>query len=127
MNFEHSAKTKDYLARLNAFMDKHLWPAEQEIVTENHRLNSGGDWTQWQTIPAVEAMKQKARDEGLWNLFLPDADLAEGLSCLDYAPLAEQMGRCVFAPEVFNCNAPDTGNMEVLYHFGNEQQQAPCD
>jgi acyl-CoA dehydrogenase len=123
MHFEHNKKTQDYLARVKAFMDEHVYPIEQQVYTETHELNPTGDWTKWQCHPAIEPLKKKAQEQGLWNLFLPDAELAKGLTCLEYAPLAEQMGRVAFPPEIFNCNAPDTGNMEVLYHFGNEQQQ----
>jgi len=123
MNFEPSAKSQDYLNRLKAFMDEHVYPAEQAIMDENRGLNESPNWRTWQIPSQIEPLKAKAREAGLWNLFLPDAQLAQGLTCLEYAPLAEQTGRCLFAPEIFNCNAPDTGNMEVLYHFGNEQQK----
>jgi alkylation response protein AidB-like acyl-CoA dehydrogenase len=123
MDFSHNAKTKDYLTRLQAFMQEHIEPIEEQVYAEMHELNPTGDWTQWKMHPVMEPLKQKAKDAGLWNLFLPDNELAEGLTTLEYAPLAEQMGRCLFASEVFNCSAPDTGNMEVLYHFGNESQK----
>ncbi|GAB2989416.1 acyl-CoA dehydrogenase family protein [Psychrosphaera aestuarii] len=123
MNFEPSAKSQEYLARLKAFMAEHVYPAEQEILATNRALNETADWTKWQLPPQINELKQKAKAAGLWNLFLPDAELAEGLTCLEYAPLAEETGRVFFAPEIFNCNAPDTGNMEVLYHFGNDQQK----
>lgn len=123
MNFEHSQKTQDYLGRVKAFIRDNVEPVEKQIYAETHELNPTGDWTQWQVHPLIEEFKAKAKAEGLWNLFLPDDELGQGLSCLEYAPLAEQMGRMVFAPEIFNCNAPDTGNMEVLYHFGSEQQK----
>ena len=123
MNFAHNAKTQDYLTRLKEFMDQHVYPVETQIYQQTHELNPDGNWRKWQSHPLIETLKQQAKTEGLWNLFLPDAKLAKGLTCLEYAPLAEQMGRCTFAPEIFNCNAPDTGNMEVLYHFGNEVQQ----
>lgn len=124
MHFQHNAKTQDYLARLKAFMQAHIFPVEQQVYRENEILNPTGDWTQWQVHPAIESLKQKAKEAGLWNLFLPDANLAQGLTCVEYAPLAEEMGKVLFASEVFNCNAPDTGNMEVLYHFGDQVQQA---
>ncbi len=123
MDFSHNAKTLDYLTRLKAFMKEHIEPVEEQVYAEMHELNPTSDWTQWQMHPIIEPLKQKAKDAGLWNLFLPDTELAEGLTTLEYAPLAEQMGRCQFASEVFNCSAPDTGNMEVLYHFGNEAQK----
>jgi len=123
MNFEPSAKSQDYLQRLKDFMDEHVYPIEEEVIAENRRLNDSPDWRTWQSPSAIEPLKAKAKAAGLWNLFLPDTELAEGLTCLEYAPLAEQTGRVLFSPEIFNCNAPDTGNMEVLYHFGNEQQK----
>lgn len=123
MHFAHSEKTLDYIARVKAFMDEHVYPIEDQVYEETDQLNPTGDWTKWQSHPAIETLKQKAKEQGLWNLFLPDDTLGKGLTTLEYAPLAEQMGRVGFAPEIFNCNAPDTGNMEVLYHFGNEQQK----
>jgi acyl-CoA dehydrogenase len=123
MDFAHNQKTEHYLSRVRAFMDEHIYPNEAEIYAGTHKLNPDGNWQNWQVHPLIEPLKQKAREAGLWNLFLPDATLGQGLTCLEYAPLAEQMGRCTFASEIFNCNAPDTGNMEVLYHFGNQTQQ----
>ncbi|MFC4700174.1 acyl-CoA dehydrogenase family protein [Glaciecola siphonariae] len=124
MDFSYNPKTQDYLARIKAFMAEYVEPIEDKVYSELHELNPDGNWQNWQVHPAMEPLKQKAKDAGLWNLFLPDAELGQGLSCSEYAPLAEQTGRILFAPEIFNCNAPDTGNMEVLYHFGNEKQQA---
>ena len=124
MDFSHSASTQAMLEKLKAFMDEHVYPIEDEVYAFMHEQNNHGNWREWKLHPKVEALKPLARDAGLWNLFLPDDELGKGLSCLDYAPLAEQTGRCAFAPEVFNCNAPDTGNMEVLYHFGDEYQKA---
>jgi len=123
MNFEASEKSQAYLAKLTAFMEQHVYPAEAAFIEENRRLNESPDWRTWQVPSVIEPLKEKAKAAGLWNLFLPDSELAQGLSCLEYAPLAEQTGRCLFAPELFNCNAPDTGNMEVLYHFGNDAQK----
>lgn len=123
MNFEHSDVCQDYLSRVKAFMQKKILSIEGQLMHENHLMNGHGDWRKWQVHPKIEELKSLAKEAGLWNLFLPDADLAKGLSCVDYAPLAEEMGKCFFAPEIFNCNAPDTGNMEVLYHFGNEAQK----
>jgi len=123
MNFEPSAKSQDYLKRLKTFMDEHVFPAEADIIAENKRLNESPDWQTWQCPSQIEPLKKKAQEAGLWNLFLPDSELAQGLTCLEYAPLAEETGKCLFAPEIFNCNAPDTGNMEVLYHFGNQAQK----
>ena len=123
MNFEHSPKAQDYIARVKAFMRDHVEPHETQIYRELHELNPGGDWRNWQLHPLVEKFKGIAKEQGLWNLFLPDAELGKGLTTLEYAPLAEEMGRMLFAPEIFNCNAPDTGNMEVLYHFGDDAQK----
>tara|TARA_R110002167_G_scaffold92769_2_gene249011 strand:- start:597 stop:1817 length:1221 start_codon:yes stop_codon:yes gene_type:complete len=123
MDFNHSQKTLGYIERVKAFMDEHIYPVEEQIYAETHKLNPDGDWKNWQVHPLIEPLKKKAQDAGLWNLFLPDEKLGKGLTTLEYAPLAEQMGRVLFASEIFNCNAPDTGNMEVLYHFGNEFQQ----
>lgn len=124
MHFAHTEKTQAYIARVKGFMEEHINPIEQQVYEENEQLNPTGDWTKWQVHPAIERLKQTAKAEGLWNLFLPDDDLGQGLTCLEYAPLAEEMGRIPFSSEIFNCNAPDTGNMEVLYHFGNDAQKA---
>jgi acyl-CoA dehydrogenase len=119
MNFEYSEKAKSYLERINAFMDEHVYPNEEEL----HRQLGEGE-TRWRTPPIVQELRARARREGLWNLFLPESELGAGLSNLEYAPLAEVMGRSVFlAPHVFNCNAPDTGNMEVLARYGTAEQQ----
>jgi acyl-CoA dehydrogenase len=123
MNFEHSQKAQDYIARVKEFMRSHVEPIEQQLYADMHVLNPGGDWKNWKLDPRIEALKEIAKEQGLWNLFLPDAELGKGLTTLEYAPLAEQMGRTLFAPEIFNCNAPDTGNMEVLYHYGNDEQK----
>ncbi len=123
MHFEHSSKTQDYVARIKSFMSEHVEPVEAQIYSEMHELNPGGDWENWKLHPMLEKLKVMAREQGLWNLFLPDSKLAQGLTTLEYAPLAEETGRMLFAPEIFNCNAPDTGNMEVLYHLGSESQK----
>ncbi|MCL4133941.1 UNVERIFIED_CONTAM: hypothetical protein GTU68_001334 [Idotea baltica] len=123
MNFAYNPKTQNYLAKIKSFISDYVEPVEQKIYNETHELNPTGDWTAWQIHPLIEEFKSLAKEQGLWNLFLPDEKLGQGLTCLEYAPLAEQMGRILFAPEIFNCNAPDTGNMELLYHFGSEQQK----
>lgn len=123
MDFTPSLKAQDYLERMRIFLDTHIVPAAEQIRQQSRTLNHGRDWTSWQPVPLVEALKEKAREQGLWNLFLPDATMGAGLNTLEYAPLAELMGGYEFAAEVFNCNAPDTGNMEVLYHFGSKWQQ----
>ena len=123
MDFSHSPKTLDYLARVKAFIAEYIAPIEDEVYQFTHEHNGHGVWADWKLHPTVEALKIKAREAGLANLFLPDEKLGQGLTTLEYAPLAEEMGRYAFAPEIFNCNAPDTGNMEVLYHFGTPAQQ----
>src|SRR5690554_2378515 len=121
--FGLNPNAQQYLARVKSFMQEHVLPHEAEILRDYVTRQGHSDWTQWQVHDQVEELKALARQEGLWNLFLPDARLGKGLSTSEYAPLAEQMGRSLIAPEIFNCNAPDTGNMEVLYHFGTEAQK----
>ena len=123
MNFELSARSRDFLERVQRFMADHVEPFEAQYWREVHETNPTGDWKTWRIHPAIEALKVKARAAGLWNLFLPDAKLGAGLSTLEYAPIAEAMGRSLMAPEIFNCNAPDTGNMEVLYRYGSDAQK----
>lgn len=118
MDFEPSARTKMYTERLLRFMDEHVYPNEQTFADQ---LDAGP--IRWQVPPIIEDLKARARAEGLWNLFLPEPEYGPGLSNLEYAPLAEIMGRSPIAPEVFNCNAPDTGNMEVLVRYGSEEQK----
>lgn len=114
MNFEYSDKCKDYRERLDAFMRENVYPNERAFTDE---IGSGD---RWQPLELVETLKDKAKAAGLWNLFLPDVS---GLTNLDYAPLAEMMGRVTWASEVFNCSAPDTGNMEVLHLYGTPEQK----
>lgn len=123
MDFEPSAKAKDYLDRVKRFMNEHILPVEPRYWEEVHAAQAGGDWRRWKVPALMEELKARARAEGLWNLFLPDAKLGAGLSTLEYAPIAEETGRSFLAPEVFNCNAPDTGNMEVLWKYGSEEQK----
>ena len=118
MDFSHSAMAADYLRRVSDFVRTEIEPAEPEY----HRALHAGD-NPWTVLPIVEELKAKARDQGLWNLFLPDTERGVGLSNVEYAPLAEQMGRSHLAPEIFNCNAPDTGNAEVLVQYGSAEQQ----
>jgi acyl-CoA dehydrogenase len=120
VDFSHSPKCADLLARMQRFLEEHVKPAEREAL-RNWKPDSG-DFRKWKVEPAVEVLKDKARGEGLWNLFLPEAH--GGLSNRDYAPLAEAMGFYPLSPEIFNCNAPDTGNMEVLLHYGSDEQKA---
>src|SRR5687767_5168716 len=105
MNFEYSDKCKQYRERIAAFMLEHIYPNERAHTAE---IDSGD---RWQPSQLIEELKSRAKADGLWNLFLPQIS---GLTNLEYAPLAEMMGRVVWASEVFNCSAPDTGNMEVL-------------
>jgi acyl-CoA dehydrogenase len=123
MDFEPSARTKDYLERIQRFMRDHIDPVEARYRDEVVATCHGGDWKTWKVPAVMEELKARAKAEGLWNLFLPDEKLGAGLSVLEYAPLAEQMGRSFIAPEVFNCSAPDTGNMEVLWKYGSEEQK----
>ncbi len=118
MDFTPSPKARDIGKRLHRFMRDRVEPVEADY----HRQLAALD-NPWQVLPIIEELKSAAREQGLWNLFLPDDDLGQGLSNLDYAPLAERMGRFFIAPEIFNCNAPDTGNMEVLYHYGSDEQK----
>ncbi len=117
MVVEHSPRVQELQGRIQAFMDAHVYPAER---THAEQVEEGGRWC---APPIMEELKAKAKSEELWNLFLPDADLAPGLTNLEYAPLCEIMGRSPIAPEVFNCNAPDTGNMELLWKYGSEAQK----
>jgi acyl-CoA dehydrogenase len=119
MDFEHSPKVKALQQRLLAFMDAHIYPNERGFLAEiaHHRAQGNA----WQPTALIESLKPLARAEGLWNLFLPHSPRApEGLSNLEYAPLCEIMGRVPWAAEVFNCNAPDTGNMETLERYASE-------
>ncbi|MFN8497631.1 MAG: acyl-CoA dehydrogenase family protein [Anaerolineae bacterium] len=117
MNFEYSERTQALREQILAFMDEYIYPNESvywEHVNGPHR---------WEPVPIIELLKGIARARGLWNLFLPESEYGAGLTNLEYAPLAEIMGRSAFAPEVFNCAAPDTGNMEVLVRYGTEEQK----
>ncbi|WP_036155637.1 acyl-CoA dehydrogenase family protein [Maribacter forsetii] len=120
MNFEHSEKAIALQKKVQAFVDEHILPVEAEVDAFHHHPDNA--WKKW---PGLEGLKQKTKDAGLWNLFLPKAygDLSPGLTNLEYAPLAEIMGRTIWVPEIFNCNAPDTGNMEVLAKYGTPAQQ----
>ena len=117
MDFELSAKSRDYLERLGAFMDEHVYPNEARYRAE---LAAGDRWKQ---PPLIAELQQTARAAKLWNLFLPDSSHGAGLTNLEYAPLCEVMGRVPWSPEVFNCAAPDTGNMETLERYGTAAQK----
>jgi acyl-CoA dehydrogenase len=117
MNFDYSDKVKSLQRQLTAFMDEYIYPNEK---TFHDQINEGD---RWQPTRIVEELKPKAKAAGLWNLFLPESDFGAGLTNLEYAPLCEIMGRSPMAPEVFNCSAPDTGNMEVIERYGSPQQK----
>jgi len=116
MNFDYTDKVKSLQQRLRAFMDEHIYPNEKRYYQEIEN-------DRWAPTKVIEELKPKARAAGLWNLFLPDDDQGAGLTNLEYAPLCEIMGRSILAPEVFNCSAPDTGNMEVLARYGTPEQK----
>ncbi|MBT3411335.1 MAG: acyl-CoA dehydrogenase [Halieaceae bacterium] len=120
--YQFSEHSQQLQARLQTFMDEHIFPNEDQYAQHLHHTDN-----RWAPIPLMDELKTKAREAGLWNLFVPPglAQFADhdGMSNLDYAPLAEMMGRVLWSPEVFNCNAPDTGNMEVLMKYGTEAQQ----
>jgi acyl-CoA dehydrogenase len=118
MSFDPSPKVQALQKQLTAFMDEHIYPAEQRFMQEAEQLGP------WAAYPVVEELKPKARALGLWNLFLPESEHGAGLTNLEYAPLCEIMGRSLLAPEVFNCAAPDTGNMEVLARYASPEHQA---
>ena len=118
MDFEYSDKVKELQQRLSAFMDEHIYPNERVF---RQQIDEGD---RWQPVPIIEDLKEKARTVGLWNLFLAHSAYGPGLTNLEYAPLCEIMGWSPLAPEIFNCNAPDTGNMETIDRYGTEEQKA---
>jgi acyl-CoA dehydrogenase len=118
MDFETSDKVNTLSAKVRGFMDAHVYPAEKLFEQQIHDAP-----TRWQIPPIMEELKARARAEGLWNLFLPESDAGAGLTNLEYAPLCEIMGRSPIAPEIFNCSAPDTGNMETLVRYATPAQQ----
>ncbi|MFY9180010.1 MAG: acyl-CoA dehydrogenase family protein [Venatoribacter sp.] len=118
MEFSLSPKAQDYVNRVREFMRSEIEPIEAKYLQELHSQDN-----KWQVLPIVEELKAKAKAQGLWNMFLPDAHFGAGLSTLEYASVAELTGRSYLAPEIFNCNAPDTGNMEVLEKYGSKEQQ----
>ncbi|MCA0988363.1 acyl-CoA dehydrogenase [Guptibacillus algicola] len=119
MNFAYSEVCQTYLERVTTFMETHVYPNEK--VYEEQLSKQESRWTA--VPPIMEELKQKAKDARLWNLFLPDSDYGAGLTNTDYAPICEAMGRSMIGPEVFNCAAPDTGNMEVLVRYGTGEQK----
>src|SRR6267142_1649954 len=118
LGFQASSRAREIYQKLQAFMEDQVYPNERLF----HEQKSQGE--RWQPVPLMEELKAKAKTEGLWNLFLPESEYGAGLTNLEYAPMAELMGRSwEFAPEVFNCSAPDTGNMEVLIRYGTAEQK----
>ncbi|WP_102336237.1 acyl-CoA dehydrogenase family protein [Salimicrobium jeotgali] len=119
MDFSYNEKTKEYRKAVRSFMQEYVYPNEKVFAEQ---LNAQPD--RWSGIPPIiEELKKKARSLGLWNLFLPDEEIGGGLTNLEYAPLCEEMGKSMLAPEIFNCNAPDTGNMELLSMYGSREQK----
>jgi acyl-CoA dehydrogenase len=121
MEFAYSPRTKELQAKVSAFMKAHVLPAEPAYHAEVAANRKSGD--PWKATRVVESLKEKARAQGLWNLFLPESELGAGLTNLEYAPLCEIMGHSEIGPESFNCSAPDTGNMEVLVRYGTAEQK----
>ncbi|MDE2464008.1 MAG: acyl-CoA dehydrogenase family protein [Alphaproteobacteria bacterium] len=121
MDFDYSPRQKEWIRRVGDFMDRYIYPAEETYTAQMTEAREKGN--PWIVVPVVEELKQKAKAQGLWNLFLNESENGAGLTNLEYAPLAELMGRVGFASEVFNCSAPDTGNMEVLERYGSPAQQ----
>ncbi|WP_321391968.1 acyl-CoA dehydrogenase family protein [Emcibacter sp.] len=118
MDFDYSDKVKDLRGKLIAFMEEHVYPAE-----ESYFAHIEPEAQRWSIPTVMEELKEKAKAVGLWNLFLPESDYGAGLTNLEYAPLAEIMGRSLIGPEAFNCQAPDTGNMEVIVRYGSEEHK----
>ncbi|NNU17629.1 acyl-CoA dehydrogenase [Parvularcula sp. ZS-1/3] len=121
MHFDHSDKTKDMIRRVEDFMSAHIWDGYETYKKQHAEFRAKGD--PWQIPPVIEELKDKAKDAGLWNMFLPDKEHGAGLTNLEYAPIAEITGKCHIAPEVFNCAAPDTGNMETIFKYGTKEQK----
>lgn len=121
--FELSKKAQDFAERTKKFILEEIEPVEAKFWEEVHELNPDGNWKKWQWPELLETLKSKAKQAGLWNMFLPDEKLGAGLTVQEYAHIAELTGHSLLAPTVFNCNAPDTGNMEVLWRYGSEQQK----
>ncbi|KLU28224.1 acyl-CoA dehydrogenase [Caballeronia mineralivorans PML1(12)] len=121
MNFDYTPKVQELRQKLTSFFDEHIYPNERAFTSEVAANRANGN--AWIPTELIETLKEKARDAGLWNLFLPASERGAGLSNLEYAPLCEIMGRVPWAPEVFNCGAPDTGNMETIERYGSDQQK----
>ncbi len=118
MDFTLSAKSQDYLQRVKNFINEEILPIEDEYFRQLKALDDP-----WVVLPIIDELKAKAKAQGLWNMFMPVDPYGAGLTTEEYAPIAEETGRSFIAPEIFNCNAPDTGNMEVLIHYGSEEQK----
>lgn len=121
MNLEQSERVKELILQVSKFMDEHIWPAEEVYASQMDAFREEGN--PWRVPPILEELKSKAKAQGLWNFFLPESQNGFGLTNLEYAPLAEILGKVGFASEVFNCSAPDSGNMEVLDKYGSKKQQ----
>jgi len=121
MNLEQSERVKELILQVSKFMDEHIWPAEEVYASQMDAFREEGN--PWRVPPILEELKCKAKAQGLWNFFLPESQNGLGLTNLEYAPLAEMLGKVGFASEVFNCSAPDSGNMEVLDKYGSKKQQ----
>jgi acyl-CoA dehydrogenase len=121
MDFSYSPRTQELQQRLSAFMAEHVYPAEPRYIAEIEANTAAGK--RWTPVPVIEELKPRAQAAGLWNLFLPESELGAGLTNQEYAPLAEIMGAVPWASEVFNCSAPDTGNMEVLVRYGSAEHK----
>lgn len=121
MDFDYSPRQREWMDRLGTFMDAHIYPNEALYAEQLHQIDRQG--LPWTAVPVMEELKAKARRAGLWNLFLNESSHGAGLTNLEYSPLAEMMGRVIWSPEVFNCTAPDTGNMEILERYGSEEQK----
>ena len=121
MRFQHTEQTLQLISKLERFMDGYIYPNEETYADQMSVFRNEGN--PWQTVPIVEDLKKIAKGKGLWNFFLPTSEYGYGLTNLEYAPLAEIMGRVGWSSEVFNCSAPDTGNMEVLERFGSDEQK----
>jgi acyl-CoA dehydrogenase len=121
MDFDYSPRQREWMKRVGDFMEQYVYPAEKNYTAQMAEARDKGN--PWIVVPVVEELKQQAKAQGLWNMFLPHSEHGAGLSNLEYAPLAEMMGRVSFASEAFNCSAPDTGNMEVLDRYGSPHQQ----
>ncbi len=120
MDFQHSERAREWISRVEAFMDAHVYAGNEEYERQHEGFGPDG---RWKVPPVIEELKAKAKEAGLWNMFHPDPEYGPGLTNLEYAPIAELTGRCHIAPEVFNCAAPDTGNMEVLSRYGSDAQK----